>query len=177
MKQINIEAMCHQRLVLIDQLERGELCKETFILENHRMLETCGKVSYEVSSVDEGIFKYHYFNTMAKKAMLDADAIEFRAPEQCFRLKELAYAYYTKKDRITLNLLEYVSFNAVKAYHIHMNSRHLEGEIYEIDFFNCDRVVLHSKDKRILHKLKVSGCFVDERMDSKVKAYVNTKIY
>lgn len=177
MKVNDIRALCSKRLNLIDQLEIGVLTKETFILENFKMLASYGDVSLTIQSVDEGILKYHYFNTQAKMKMLEADELEFRAPDKHFKLKEQAYDWYLKKDKITLQLVELVNYEAISAYFIHMNSRGLEGQIYEIDFYNHDRVILHSKDRKILHKLKTAGCFIEERMDSKVKSYVNTKIY
>ncbi len=176
MKLLDFGAMCAQRLLLIDALEEGRLTKEAFILENYEMLKYCHHIGFNVKSVNEGIIKYHYFNTMAKKMMLDADEIEFRAPEKSIALKEEAYRFYLKKDRITLQLLEFVSFQNVNAYFIHMKSKRLEGEIFEIDFYACDRVILHSKDKKILHKLKTAGCFQDGKVESKVQTYVDTKI-
>ncbi|MBE0450455.1 MAG: hypothetical protein IBX70_06385 [Clostridia bacterium] len=177
MKGKDIGVLVSKRLALIDQLEKGKLTKESFINENYRMLETYGKVSFDMDTVDEGVLKYHYFNTMAKKLMLEADAIEYREPSKYFQLKNQAYDYYVKKDRITLKLLDLVDCTAVRAYYINMNSRQLEGAIYEIDFIDYDRVILHSKDRKILHKLRSSGCFLEEKLESKVKAYVNTKVY
>ncbi len=174
---MDIGVLCAKRLDLIDQLEAGVLTKEAFILENYKILEPYENVNVRVDSVEEGILKYHYFNTKAKKMMLDADELEFRAPHQCSKLKNMAYDWYVKKDQVTLQLIGMVEANAMKAYFIHMNSRCLEGQIFEIDFLEHDRVVLHSKDRRILHKLKVAGCFNEERKASKIQSYVNTKIY
>lgn len=174
---MDIGFLCTKRLDLIDQLEAGLLTKEDFILENYKVLEPYENVSVTVSTVDEGILKYHYFNTKAKKMMLDADEIEFRSPYESNKLKNLAYDWYLKKDQVTFQLISMVEAKAMNAYFIHMNSRSLEGQIFEIDFIEHDRVVLHSKDRRILHKLKVAGCFNEERKASKIQTYVNTKIY
>lgn len=180
MKYLNtkdIEALCIRRLELIEQLELGELSKEDFIMENYQMMQPYQKVSYEISSVEEGILKYHYFNTMAKKLMLEADAIEFKNPNKCENLRDKAFDFYLKKDKITLKMLEFVEFKEVEAYFIHMKSKSLEGLIYEIRFNSHEKVVLHSKDRKILYKLKEANCFFDERMASVIDDYVNTKIY
>lgn len=177
MKEENIGALCIKRLELIDQLEQGILNKESFIMENYQMLKTISRVGFEISSVDEGIMKYHYFNTLAKKKMLEADLLEYRDPAAASKVKSEAFDLYLKKDRITLNLLEYVNYNDIEAYYIQMNSKHLEGTIYEIVFLNHDRVILHSKDRKILYKLRTSGCFSENWRESKIQTYVNTKVY
>ena len=74
-------------------------------------------------------------------------------------------------------MLEYIGYKDVEAYFIHMKSKSLEGLIYEIRFNNHEKVVLHSKDRKILYKLKEANCFFDERMASVIDDYVNTKIY
>jgi hypothetical protein len=172
-----IEALCSKRIELIEQLEVGLLSKEDFIMENYQMMQPFQRVSYEIRSLEEGVIKYHYFNTMAKKLMIEADAIEFKAPDQCSRLRSEAFEYYVKKDKITLNMLEFMGYKGVEAYFIHMQSRSLEGYIYEIKFNHHEKVVLHSKDRKILYKLKAANCFIEERQESIIQDYVNTKIY
>ena len=165
-----------KRLELIERLEVGELDKETFILENYRLIGSYMPQNFNVDSVEEGVVKYHCFNTKAKKLMLEADELEFRDPRKSDRLKENAYEFYVKKDKITLAMLEHVDYKDVSAYFINMNSKYLEGSIYEISFKAHDRVILHSRDRRILYKLKCAGCFDEEPRDSIIRDYVNTKI-
>lgn len=166
----------NKRLELIQRLEVGELDKETFILENYRLIGSYTPQNFNVNSVEEGVVKYHYFNTKAKKLMLEADELEFRDPRMSDRLKNNAYDFYVKKDKITLAMLEHVNFEGVTAYFINMNSKYLEGSIYEICFKEHDKVILHSRDRRILYKLKCAGCYDEETRDSVIGDYVNTKI-
>ena len=173
----DIEKLCIRRIELIEQLELGSLTKEEFIMENYQLMSPFQKVSFQVESIDEGVLKYHYFNTMAKKLMIEADALEFKDPNKCNRLRDNAFDFYSKKDKITLNLLEHVEYKGVSAYFIHMKSKRLEGVIYEIKFDTCEKVVLHSRDRKILYKLKESGCFCEEPMASVIDDYVNTKLY
>jgi len=173
----HISALCEKRIELICKLESGDLTKEAFINENYEMMSPYQKVTFDVETLDEGVLKYHYFNTMAKKHMLEADAYEYRDPRKYEQLKNIAYDYYSKKDKISLKMLELVDFDGVQAYFIHMNSRSLEGLIYEIRFNDHEKVVLHSKDRKILYKLKEANCFIEERMPSVIEEYVNTKIY
>lgn len=172
-----IEALCERRIELIGMLEEGLLTKESFILENFNLMSPYQQVSFEIKSVEEGVIKYHYFNTLAKKMMLDADALEFKDARMSARLRENAYTNYLKKDKITLNMLELVDYKEIEAYFIHMKSKSLEGQIYEIRFNGYEKVVLHSKDRKILYKLKTANCFFDERLESVIDDYVNTRIY
>jgi len=181
LKGLDIESLCSRRLTLIDQLESGLLSKEAFICENYEMFSDLEgdepfRIRMEIETFSEGVMKYHYFNTLAKKYMLDADAVEYREPEQCKRFRSLAYELYIKKDRIALAMLEHVAFKDVTAYYIRMNSKSLEGSIFEIDFLKEDRVVLHSRDPKMRYKLKSAGCFSEELRASKVESYINTKI-
>ena len=60
---------------------------------------------------------------------------------------------------------------------IEPKSKSLEGLIYEIRFNTCEKVVLHSRDRKILYKLKEAGCFSEEPVASVIDVYVNTKAY
>ena len=93
----DIEKLCIRRIELIEQLELGSLTKEEFIMENYQLMSPFQKVSFQVESIDEGVLKYHYFNTMAKKLMIEADALEFKDPNKCNRLRDNAFDFYSKK--------------------------------------------------------------------------------
>ncbi len=176
MEATNIKTVCEKRLELITDLECGKLSKERFIDENYNLIKDMKRVNYNVTSIYEGIVKYHYFNTFAKKKVLEADIYEFREPMRYKQLKEEAYQYYLKKDRITLAMLEIVAYENVEAYFISLNSQGLCGHIFEVVLKDYDRVVLHSKDRKILHKLKINDCFDPLIRASVIDNYVNTKI-
>lgn len=176
MKSEDIEQLCEKRVALIKELELGKLTKETFILENYRLMAEFKNVNTDISSIEEGIIKYHYFNTHAKKYMIEAEEIVYRDSRQSEKLKNQAYDLYVKKDQVTLKLIEQLEFRRLEAYFIYMNSRHLEGQIYEIRCLDYEKVVLHSKDKKILHKLRTAGCFHENKMESIIQSYVNTRL-
>lgn len=171
-----MESVCEKRLELIRALECGNLSKELFIEANYELIKDLKSTDYGVSTVHEGIVKYHYFNTMAKKTMLEADIYEYRNPYEYRKLRESAYDFYLKKEKITLGLLETVNYQAVDAYFIQLRSQNLSGQIFEIVFKDLEKVILHSKDKKILHKLKTNGCFDETLRPSAIDDYVNTRI-
>jgi hypothetical protein len=176
-REQNISLLCEKRRALIHELERGNLNKEHFILENYEMLKSIKYVDLAVNTVDEGILKYHYFNTMAKMKMLAADEVEYRDPEGCKTLREAAYELYTKKERITLGLIELKGFQNISAYYIDLNSKALCGQVFEIVIRDLDYAILHSRDRKVLFKLKSAGCFEDCVKPSLIHDYVNTKVY
>jgi len=176
-REQELKVLCEKRMSLINELENGNLTKECFIQENYSIIKNIKDVDFEVSSCNEGIVKYHYFNTLAKMKMMEADEIEFRDNYRSNTLKEEAYQYYIKKDKITLELLKLVDFKDVNAYYISLNSKSLFGSIYEIEFKELEKVVLHSRDRKIKYKLTQYGCFNDGVKESIVNEYVNTKVY
>ncbi|MBS7525480.1 hypothetical protein KHM83_02170 [Fusibacter paucivorans] len=133
MRGQNITLLCEKRRALIHELEQGKLSKEHFILENYEMLKTIKYVDLEVKDVEEGVLKYHYFNTMAKMKMLTADELEYRDPEGCKGLREAAYELYTKKERITLGLLTLVDYHHISAYYIGLAER-IRIQLQQPDF-------------------------------------------
>jgi hypothetical protein len=173
----NMEIILSKRLEFIEQLEKGLLDKEAFITLNYELVKSLGHVTTTIKSLEEGVVKYHYFNAMAKMKMLEADQVVFQNERQFQTLQEEAFSLYVKKDRITLQMLELEGFNQIDAYYINMNSKTLEGQIYEIKFNSLEKVVLHSRDRKILYKLRTSGCFHEEQMASVVDTYINTRVY
>lgn len=177
MKNSNLPILYEQRCLLIQALEKGEIDKETFIQENYKLISDIKHVDLEVSSMEEGLLKYHYFNTMAKMKMIEADEIEFRDPATYQRLKNMAYAYYQKKEQVTYAFIKYKDFKNMHAYFIDLNSKALNGSIFEIVLEDAAYAVLHSKDKKILNLLKKAACFEECIKPSVIHTYVNTKVY
>ena len=176
MKNSNMERLCAQRKDLILSLERGEMNKEDFVTENYRLLEDIKYVDFEVTTEEEGILKYHYFNTMAKMRMMRADELEFRDSRESQKLKLEAYDFYQKKEHITRALLKFKDFQNMRAYYIDLNSKALQGTIFEIVLEDVEFAILHSKDRKTLYQLKQAGCFDETVKPSLIHNYVNTKL-
>ncbi len=56
-----------------------------------------------------------------------------------------------------------------------MNSKALEGELFEIVLKDYEKVIFHTRDKLILNRLKKNGCFIDGIRDSLIDEYINEK--
>ena len=81
--------------------------------------------------------------------------------------------YYYLKDLATEKLLELIDYKDIEAYFIKLKSKRLTGEIFEIYLKDFDKLILHSKNKSLLQKLKEKECFLDEAKISMIDSYVN----
>lgn len=174
-----LKKFAEKRIDFIDKLDLGQVTKEEFIEKNYDYIQTLnlGRLSYDVNSAEEGIFKYYYWNIIAKKNMLLANEYEYKNPSKSRRYKEDAFDSYSKKDIIILNMLECLKYKDVEGYFIEMDSKALNGTIYEINLSKLDKVILHSKSKKVLNKLINNGVFNEKVQKSQIDNYINTKVY
>lgn len=165
-----------ERDVLIDQLEDKIISKTQYIEENYeRFVEGVKPPSTQIKSIDEGIVAYHYYNTKAKKMMMMGNDCYYRDPYQAKDYHDTAHDQYIKKDAVTLAVVELMAYKDMEAYFVTLASEDLHEELFEIVLTAYKRVIFHSKDKRLLNRLKKNGVFSDELRASKIDDYVNTK--
>lgn len=174
---MDLKGLCAERIRLIEALEAGLLTKGGYIEACFELLSAAEGIAEPIDSVEAGILKYQYYNTLAKKALLDAEVYEYRDVRHYRALHRRAETLYRAKDQISLQMLDCVNFEGVKAYFIHMHSATLAGSIYEIVFEGYDKVVLHSRDARMRLLLKQHGCFDDAWRTSLTEQYVNTRVH
>ncbi|BEP28113.1 DUF6648 family protein [Helicovermis profundi] len=165
------------RDMLIDTLKEGKINKIQYIEACYEFLkvENMKPFKINVDSIEKSLYNYQYYNTLAKYTLMKCEECRFRDSTKSRELYEYAQDYYAKKDKETLNLLELINYKNVSAYFLKMNSEVLEGELFEITIDNYDKAVFHSKDKRILNRLKKNGVFDEEAKLSIIDKYVNTK--
>ncbi|NLM07241.1 MAG: hypothetical protein GX219_10070 [Tissierellia bacterium] len=166
------------RDLLISMLERNELSKREFLENNMRLLSQISFVpKTPIASVEEGVFSYQYYNGYAKyNQLILQDLRESKSSSR--RMSEVRNKienYYREKDKATLSLLEFVEYKNVEAYYISLNSRRLQGELYEVFFKDYERIIFHSKSGEIKDKLMSRGLFINEIRDSKICDYVNSE--
>ncbi len=177
MKKIDFAAHAKRRLQLIEQLESGQLDKVQFI-ELNKQLYSDYKIELPstISSLEEGLFYYQYYNTMAKyyqikyKHLVDDnifDAIEMR---------DQSSAYYRDKEQITKLIINHSHNEPIEAYYVDVNSQRLKDKLIEIVFLARQKVVLHSLDKDVLTLLKRKNYFKYGRSKSRIDSYINQPI-
>lgn len=173
---MSFEVFMAERDILIDQLEEKAITKTTFIEDNYdQFVDGVKPPTTLIKSVEEGIIAYHYYNTKAKKLMMEGNECYYRDTYQAKQLHDLAHDQYLKKDTVTMALVELMNYSDMEAYFVTLQSEDLHKELFEIVLNNYRRVIFHSKDKRLLNRLRKNHVFSEELQASKIDDYVNTK--
>lgn len=171
------EIFANNRAMLIDMLEQRKLDKKEFLIQNVELMKRFSMTPYSsISSFEEGIFNYQYYNVLAKYCAMQLSELP-RGKRGLRRERELNNKidnYYREKDRATLLLLEWANYEAVEAYYIAMNSKSLDGVLYEIHFSRFNKAILHSKSSEIKKRLEEHRAFSEEKRISKIADYINS---
>lgn len=177
MSLVDIEAFYKNRDALIDALEAGTIDKTAYFEESLCFLKELGFKPGDIGGLDfdGAAVHYQYFNLMAKYHFMEEELKIFNQPKQAAKHKEMGFDFYTKKDQVTMRFLELCEYKGIRAYFIAMQSKALEGQLFEIVFEEENRIVLHSKDKRILYRLQSAGVFDENIQPSAIDEYVNTR--
>lgn len=164
------------RIESIELLTDQKIDKDEFLERNYKFLVDLGlKPFSKIYDLEEAIYNYQYYNIMAKFA--NSKAFKFQNSPK----KKKVYTklindrenYYYLKDLATSSLIEIVGFENIDAYFINLRSKRLTGQIFEIKVKNCDKLILHSKNKKILEKLRCNSAFCEEIRESLIDSYVN----
>lgn len=160
---------------LIDALEAGALGKSAYLEAQDEALMALGVVPRSggpLSSLEEGLFNYQYYNTLAKRERIRCKDEEFRNPEQARRHRQEADRCYARKDRETVRLLEWLAYRDVEAYYIDTPARYLRGRLIEIVALKEHRAVFHTADEAILNRLVRAGVFLEGARPSVIRSYI-----
>lgn len=159
----------------IDMLESKQISKIEFNHLNNQIFQNLNLRPFTVlDSFEKALYNYNYYNSRAKICL-----------EECNKYKNLGNLKkakiadnnkinnYYHKDNSIIYMLEFENSEDVKAYYVHMNSKSLSDQIFEIHFEKRDRVILHSKNKIIKDLLLKKNCFLDEVKESLISEYIN----
>jgi hypothetical protein len=176
MEEEKLEAFISFRNELIDQLDQGKINKFDFIRKNYEYISKYEVNPYgDIESVSGAAFAYQYFNSKAKYYLSKAFEIELKDPEEAYELRELGFENYEYKNNVIKKVLELINYKNVEAFYIEMNSKALEGELFEIVLLDYEKMIFHTKDLLILNRLKKNNCFSKEIKDSLIAEYINEK--
>ena len=161
------------RNMLIDKLEKREIDKVDFVLMNKEYFDNLGYTpEKEISSLEEGLFGYQYFNSYAKFHKMKARELKYGEPFIAHDHLKEADKLYKKKEAVTLKILEILGYKDIEAYYITSSSKSLRGRIFEILYHGDDKVILHSKDERIRQSLVKKGLFSKKTRESRIDSYI-----
>jgi len=176
MQNIKLNEFIQYRNELIEKLEKKQISKSEFIKKNYEYVSQFKISPYaDIKSVSNGVMAYQYFNSNAKYLLSKAFDIELKNPKKAYEIKEEGFENYDYKNNIIKKVLEIVEYKNVEAFFVKMNSKALEGELFEIVLKDYEKVIFHTKDRLILNRLKKNGCFLEGIKNSLIDEYINKK--
>ena len=163
------------RQSLIEQYKKGDLTKAEFIESNFYYIQAMDTKPFQrVDNIKKGLFNYQYYNVLAKYCQKRAhDAPKGSQQKQDFL--EKANYYYSKKDKVTVKILEILDYTGIDAYYVKVKSSQLKNKLFEIVLHDYENIILHSKNEDIKNKLTEEGVFRKEKMKSVIDNYINEK--
>ncbi len=167
-----------KRSDIIQKYARGEISKKEFMEENYTLIRRSSiRPFLRIDTYEKGMYNYQYYNVLAKYYnMLAHEAKDFRRNQRQYNdYLNKSNNFYHEKDKSTLGLLEYLNYEGVEAYYIDMESKRLEGELYEIVLLDYEEAVFHSKAKWLLEELKEAGIFKERQKPSIIDSYINSR--
>ncbi|WP_300408387.1 DUF6648 family protein [Lagierella sp.] len=166
-----IQNFIYHRDRLIKSLEEGEMDKELFLFRNALLVEKLSMRPFNpVDSIEKGLYNYHYYNVLAKQYNNLGNSTNGRKQKFNFNKRD---NYYCEKDKSLEAMLELRNYKNVKAYFIHLHSTRLKNYIFEVVFTDKEYAIFHSKNIKILNKLKKNRVFSESPQKSLIDTYVN----
>ncbi|WP_311492809.1 DUF6648 family protein, partial [uncultured Anaerococcus sp.] len=150
--------------------------KDEFLARNYDFLVNLDlKPFSNIRQLEEAIYNYQYYNIMAKYANAQAFKLQNSSKKKKIYTKLIndRENYYYLKDLATESLIDLVGFENIESYFINLKSKRLTGQIFEIYVTSFDKLILHSKNKKILCKLRQGNSFCEEIRESLIDSYVN----
>ncbi|MGM0378654.1 MAG: DUF6648 family protein [Bacillota bacterium] len=161
---------------LINELEKEKINKFEFIKKNYEYVSKLDIKPYEnIQTVKKGLLSYQYFNSVAKYLFTKAFELELKDPEKAYNLKQKGFDNYNYKNNVIKDVLKIIKYKNVEAFFINMDSKALDGELFEIILKDYDKAIFHTKDKLILNRLKKNEVFLNKKQNSVISSYINQK--
>lgn len=170
------ETFFENRSTLIIQFREGEITKKQFLEQNYDLVRKMNLRPFlRIDSYEMGMYNYQYYNVLAKYFTMLANDVKDTRKHQRYYSYYLNKGnnYYHVKDKAALDLLEFLEYEGIEAYFINMQSKSLNGKLFEIVLVNYKEAVFHSKSTVLLGHLKKNGVFEEGQKKSIIDAYIN----
>ena len=170
------EAFFKNRSRLIIQFREGEITKKQFLEQNYELVRKMNLRPFlRIDNYEMGMYNYQYYNVLAKYfTMLANDVKDTRKHQRYYNYYfNKGNNYYHEKDKAAMDLIEFLEYKGIEAYFINLNSKSLNGKLYEIVLLNYKEAVFHSKSIPMLNKLKENGVFQEGQKTSIIDGYIN----
>lgn len=168
-----------KRNELINLLDEGKIDKNLFINENYKLYEN--EKSFDLpkyfDNLEHGIYYYQLFNTLAKIENIKYNELKYKEPFEAINHKKKSEFYYKMKEKTTMKILKFaIKYNEeFNSYFIKANSKKLHSNLVEIDFYNKEKVILHTLDEKIINLLIINNRLKNINKKSKIENYINKK--
>lgn len=173
----SLNLFMEKRNLIIDKLDRKEITKEEFLIENYSLLNRLSmKPFLKIDNLSKGVYNYQYYNILAKYHGNLANNYKGKDKKKYKQEINKINNYYYEKDRIILQVLEIIKYKDIESYFIKMHSNRLNNSLFEIIITNKEKIIFHSMNEELLRKLKENNVFSDEVKLSKIDLYVNSGI-
>ncbi len=128
-----------------------------------------------IDNYEMGMYNYQYYNVLAKYfTMLANDVKDTRKHQRYYNYYyNKGNNYYHEKDKAALDILEFLQYKGIEAYFINMESKSLNGKLFEIVLLDYKEAIFHSKSIPLLKKLKENGVFKEGQKTSIIDGYIN----
>ncbi len=170
------EAFFKNRSSLIIQFREGEITKKQFLENNYDLVRRMNLRPFlRIDNYEMGMYNYQYYNVLAKYfTMLAKETKNTRKHQRYYNYYlNKGNNYYNEKDKAALDLLEFLEFKGIEAYFIKMESRSLNGKLFEIVLMDYEEAIFHSKSTWLLKRLRKEGIFEEIQKVSIIDRYIN----
>ncbi len=160
------------RIDLISELESGRLDKAEFLSKSLEIFG--GKIYAEpdiVSSVEEGVFYYFYFNTMAKSYMKKSKN------DSSGKNAYISNEYYQIKEDVLVKLIGLFEDEELSSYYVNTDSVKLKNNLVEIYVKSREKLIFHTLNPKTIGILKRRGLLEPRPKESLIESYINKKYY
>lgn len=156
-------------------LESKAITKTEFNNKNNEIFLKINLRPFTVlDSFDKALFNYNYYNSKAKVYLQNYLEQKKNKNDKKAKiaLNNMNNNYY-HKDLSIMAMINFEKAENIEAYFIKMHSKNLASEIYEINFTNRERIILHTKNKEIKELLIKNKCFNPDKRSSLIESYIN----
>ena len=170
------ETFFENRSRLIIQFREGEITKKQFLEQNYDLVRKMNLRPFlRIDNYEMGMYNYQYYNVLAKYFTMLANDVKDTKKHQRYYNYYLNKGnnYYHEKDKAALDLLEFLEYKGIESYFIKMESKSLNGKLFEIVLVDYKEAVFHSKSTLLLEKLKENKVFEEGQKTSIIDGYIN----
>ncbi len=172
MMHVDYAAFEQKRLELICALEAGKLDKAEFLSKSYALFE--GAIYAEpdvITSIEQGMFYYFYFNTMAKSYMKRSKG------DSTGKNAYISNEYYQIKENVLISLIGLFSNEELFSYYVKTDSIKLKNNLVEIVVKSREKLIFHTLNPKTISVLKRRGLLEPRLQDSAIHSYINKKYY